>query len=109
MKMKLRIFSVIVLTGLMVSCVTGQYMGMRSSEQAGLVGTVQTTFYVNGSFRYRKAINQQAYISLLGEAQNKFPDDIVDVRDISWAIGPMDLANNYEYSAIGKVIRLVNK
>ena len=80
---------------------------MKSSERAEIIGTVNSTFYVNGSFRYRSTINKQAYISLMAEAQKQYPDAIVDIRDISWAIGQGDAANNnYEYSAIGKVIKL---
>jgi len=107
MKTKLAVFSVIVLTGLMISCATGQYMEMKSNEQVEVLGTVQSTFSVTGSFRYRNVINRQAYISLLTEAQNKYPDTVIDIRDISWAIGSADAPNNnYEYSAIGKVIKL---
>jgi hypothetical protein len=107
MKTKLGVLSVILITGLLVSCVTGDYMAMKSKEQADVLGTVQSTFIITGAFRYRRVINRQAYISLLAEAQNKYPDFIVDVRDISWAIGQGDAPNNnYEYSAIGKVIRL---
>jgi hypothetical protein len=42
----------------------------------------------------------------LAEAQNKYPDINIDIRDIAWAIGQGDAANNnYEYTAIGKVIK----
>jgi len=78
---------------------------MKPSEQAEILGTVQSTFHVTGSFRYRNVINKQAYISLLAEAQRQNPDILVDIRDILWAIGGGDAANNtYEYSATGKVI-----
>jgi hypothetical protein len=106
MKAKPGFLLVIVLAALFVSCATGQYMELKQSENAEVLGTVQTAFLVNGSFRYRNTINSQAYISLLAEAQRQFPDAIVDIRDIVWAIGPADTANNYEYTAIGKVIRL---
>ena len=106
MKTRLGIFSVIVITGLLVSCVTGDYMAMKSSENAAVLGIVQTTFNVTGSFRYRHTINRHAYISLMAEAQKQHPDIIVDVRDISWAIGQADTSNNnYEYSAIAKIIK----
>jgi len=106
MNTKLRIFSVILLTGLLVSCVTGDYMTMKSSEHAEVLGTIQSTFNVTGSFRYRRTINRHAYISLMAEAQKQYPDLIVDIRDITWAIGQGDSANNnYEYSAMGKVIK----
>jgi hypothetical protein len=70
------------------------------------LGTVKTIFIVTGSFRYRSVINTQAYINLLVEAEKKYPDILVDVRDISWAIGEGDSANNnYVYNATGKVIK----
>jgi hypothetical protein len=107
MKPKIGIFLVIALTGLLISCATGQYMELKPSENTEILGTVQTAFMVNGSFRYRSTINSQAYISLLAEAQRQFPDAIVDIRDIIWAMGRADTANNnFEYTAIGKVIRL---
>jgi len=106
MRRKLLIFSVIVLVGLLTSCTTGQYMTLRSSENVEILGTVQSTFNVTGAFRYRRVINTQAYINLLAEAEKKYPDILVDVRDISWAIGGGDAANNnYEYTATGKVIK----
>ena len=105
MKANLGILTVI--TGLLVSCcVTGDYMPMKPSENVEVLGIVQTTFNVTGSFRYRSTINKNAYISLMAEAQKKYPEIIVDIRDISWVIGKGDTSNNnYEYSAIGKVIK----
>jgi hypothetical protein len=106
MKTKLGFFLVIVLTCLLISCATtGEYMALRSSEQAEILGTVQSTFFINGGFRYKNTVNRQSYITLLAEAQKKYPDINVDIRDISWAIGTLDYANNYEYTAIGKVIK----
>ena len=106
MKAKFGIVSVIILTGLLISCVTGEYMAMKPSENAETLGMVQTTFNVSGSFRYRSTINRHAYISLMAEAQRQYPETIVDIRDISWAIGKGDTSNNnYEYSAIGRVIK----
>ena len=106
MKAKHGILAVIIITGLLVSCVTGEYMAMKPSENAEVLGIVQTTFNVSGSFRYRSTINRHAYISLMAEAQRQYPEIIVDIRDISWAIGKGDTSNNnYEYSAIGRVIR----
>ena len=106
MKTKLKVFSVLLITVLLVSCVTGDYMTMKSSEQAEVLGVIQTTFNITGSFRYRRTINTHAYISLMAEAQKQYPDVIVDVRDITWAIGQGDSANNnYQYSAMGKVIK----
>jgi hypothetical protein len=107
MHAKLRVFLVIIVSGLFVSCATGQYMELKPSENAEILGTVQTAFMVNGSFRYRSTINTQAYIYLLAEAQRQFPDTTVEIRDIIWAMGSADTANNnFEYTAIGKVIRL---
>ena len=106
MKRKIWIFSVMALVGLLVSCTTGQHMTLRSSEKVEILGTVQTTFNVTGAFRYRRVINTQAYINLLAEAEKKYPDTLIDVRDISWAIGGGEAANNnYEYTATGKVIK----
>jgi hypothetical protein len=91
---------------LLFSCATGNYMSLKDNEQVEILGTVQTTFTVTGSFRYRSVINTQAYINLLAEAQTKYPNVIVDVRDIVWAIGQGDAANNnYVYTATGKVIK----
>jgi hypothetical protein len=42
----------------------------------------------------------------LAEAGKKYPDILVDVRDISWVIGEGDSANNnYVYTATGKVVK----
>jgi hypothetical protein len=68
------------------------------------LGVVQASFVITGSFRYRSVINNQAYIHLLAEAQEKYSDDI-DIRDITWAIGKMLENNNYEYTAIGRVVK----
>ena len=106
MKVKFGILSVIVIIGLLVSCVTGDYMAMKQSENVDVLGMVQTTFNITGSFRYRSTINRHAYISLMAEAQRQYPEIIVDIRDISWVIGKSDtLNNNYEYSAIGSIIK----
>jgi len=87
------------------SCVTGQYMSLSKNENAEILGTVSTVFRVTGSFRYKKVINTQAYMSLLAEAQKVYPGNI-DVKDITWVIGEGDSENNnYRYTAVGKVIR----
>ena len=87
------------------SCTTGQYMALHRGENAEILGTVSTDFTITGSFRYKKVINTQAYIHLLAEAQKEYSGNI-DVRDITWAIGGGDAANNnYQYAAVGKVIR----
>ena len=94
-----------VLLVFLLSCATGQYMSMRSSEKADALGIVKTDFSITGSFRYRRAINSLAYMNLLAEAQKEYSGGI-DVRDITWAIGKSDTANNnFEYTAIGTVIR----
>jgi hypothetical protein len=109
MNSKCRILLLALFTGLLMSCATGQYMQMKSAEQAEVLTTVQSSFVITGSFRYRSAINMQAYISLLAEAQKKYPDTNIDIRDISWAIGKqLDVPNNYEYVTTGKVIKLSN-
>jgi hypothetical protein len=42
----------------------------------------------------------------LAEAEKKYPDILVDIRDISWAIGGGDSAYNiYVYNVTGKVIK----
>ena len=107
MKRKSVILSVVLLTFMFASCATGHYMEIKPREQTEILGTVQTTFLVSGSYRYRNTVNTQAYISLLAEAQNKYPEHNIDIRDIIWAIGKGDPSgNNYEYTAIGKVIKL---
>jgi hypothetical protein len=107
MKTKPGVFLVIALSCLVISCATGQYLTLKSNESVEILGTVQTTFSVTGSFRYRSVINTQAYINLLAEAEKKYPDILVDVRDISWAIGGGDSANNnYVYTATGKCIAM---
>ena len=106
MKVKIVILAGFIIAGLFVSCVTGDYLVIKPSENVEVLGIVRTTFNVSGSFRYRSTINRHAYISLMAEAQGQYPEIIVDVRDISWAIGKGDTSNNnYEYSAIGKVIK----
>jgi hypothetical protein len=106
MKARCGIAVLVLLAVLLGSCVTGQYMQLKPAENAETLGAVQSTFVITGSFRYRSVINTQAYISLLAEAQTKYPDTNVDIRDISWAIGRQDSTNNnFEYNALGKVIR----
>ena len=95
----------LVLVVSLFSCTTGQYMAMRRSDNAEILGTVSTDFTITGSFRYRKVINTQAYIHLLTEAKKEYQGNI-DVREISWAIGGGDTSNNnYQYNAIGTVVR----
>ena len=102
---KLLLGVLLVLIGCLFSCTTGQYMALSRNENAEILGTISTEFTITGSFRYKSVINTQAYIHLLAEAQKEYPGNI-DIRDISWAIGGSDTANNnYQYNAIGKVIR----
>jgi len=105
-KIRFVILSLVLVVSLL-SCATGQYMGMKSGEDTKVLGIIRTTFDITGAFRYRKAINSQAYMNLLAEAQKEYAEHngVIDVRDITWAVGKSDAANNnYEYTAIGKVI-----
>jgi len=105
MKTKLMFLSVVLLAGLMMSCTTGQYMTLKSVDNVDILGIIHTTFSITGAFRYRSVINAQAYMSLLAEAQKVY-SGVIDVGDITWAIGKSDTANNnYEYTAVGKVVR----
>jgi len=98
-------FVLLALAVCLFSCTTGQYMTLNKNENVEVLGTVSVDFTITGSFRYRSVINTQAYIHLLAEAQKIYPGNI-DVRDISWAIGGGDSANNnYQYNAIGKVVK----
>jgi hypothetical protein len=105
MKVRYTVFLMAALGGLLVSCATGQYMQLKQAENMEVLGSVQSTFAVNGSFRYRSTIDRQAYITLLAEAQKKYPDVSVDIRDISWVIGKQLDPPNYEYLALGKVVK----
>ena len=103
-KIRVFILSLTVVVSLL-SCATGQYMSMRGNEKADSLGIVKADFSITGAFRYRRAINNQAYMNLLAEAQKEYSGPI-DIRDITWAIGKSDAANNnFEYTAIGTVIR----
>jgi len=105
MKTKFTILAVVLMIGLLMSCTTGQYMTLKSNENGDILGVIQTSFSITGAFRYRSVINTQAYMNLLADAQKEY-EGVIDVRDITWAIGKTDTANNnYEYTAVGKVIR----
>ena len=105
MKTRYWIIPLALWTGVFISCTTGQYMTLKNNENVEVLGTIQTTFNVTSSFRYRKVINNQAYMHLLAAAQKEYAGNI-DIRDITWVIGPSDTANNnYEYTAVGKVIK----
>ena len=98
-------FFLTALVASLLSCATGQYMGLKAGEKTEVLGITRTSFEISGAFRYRRAINNQAYMNLLSEAQKEYPG-LVDIRDITWAVGKSDTANNnYEYTAIGTVIR----
>jgi hypothetical protein len=79
-------------------------MKSSNNENMEILGIVQTSFVITGSFRYRSVINNQAYIHLLAEAQKEY-SEVIDIRDITWTIGSSLENNNYEYTAIGKVVR----
>ena len=105
MKTKIWAILLVLLAGVFIACTTGQYMTLKSTEKVEILGIIQATFNVTGSFRYRKVINTQAYMHLLAAAQKEY-SGVIDIRDITWAIGQSDSANNnYEYTAVGKVIR----
>jgi hypothetical protein len=104
--MRKSIFLFAILAVMMMSCVTGQYKKLQPSGKADVIGSIQSTFIITGGFRYRSVINEQAYMSLLAEAQKKYPDINVDIRDVSWVIGRQIDPNNYEYSALGKIIKI---
>ena len=107
MKGKIRIAITGILAASMISCATGHYMELSKQDSAEVFGTVYSSFKITGAFRYRNTINRQAYITLLAEAQNKYPDMNIDIRDITWAVGQSDTANNnYEYTATGRIIKL---
>ena len=105
MKKKFWIIALALLTGVFISCTTGQYMTLKNNENVEVLGIIQTTFTITGSFRYKKVINNQAYMHLLAAAQKEYTG-LIDIRDITWAIGQSDTANNnYEYTAVGKIIK----
>ena len=56
MKVKFGILAGFIITGLLASCVTGDYMAMKPSENVEVLGIVQTTFNVTGAFRDRKSV-----------------------------------------------------
>jgi hypothetical protein len=94
----------LLLIGSLFSCVTGEYMKSGNNDNMETLGVIQASFVITGSFRYRSVINNQAYMQLLAEAQKEYSGDI-DVRDITWTIGGMLENNNYEYTAIGRVVK----
>jgi hypothetical protein len=91
-----------------LSCAsTGNFMPLASGEK--VVGTVQASFTVYNSLNAnRDIINTQAYIRLLGAAQEKYGEDsLIDVRDIVWvSVKDMVTLVDTEYSATGKVVRV---
>ena len=101
----------LVLTILAASCTSsGQYTPLSSDET--VTGTIQTVFEVSSIFFFRKrtgsnAISIEAYKHLLEAAERKYPNSIIDVRDVSWFSKPHNpkTATIIEIYAIGKVIR----
>ena len=113
--MKNRKLTAFVLAAIMIavlgaSCAStnGNYMPLSSSEP--VIGNVQSTFVVQSSLFFLKsakdAVNKEAYIKLLEAAGNKYPDAILDIRDIEWVTGRTVDAMNTEIVANGKVIRI---
>ena len=99
------ILSIVLLASLFTSCTTGEYLPLKDIANIDILGIIYATFNITGAFRYRSVINTQAYMHLLAEAQ-KIYSDVIDVGDITWAIGKSDAANNnYEYTAVGKAYR----
>jgi hypothetical protein len=99
----LNILPALLVVGLLFSCVTqGQYKPASASDNAAVAGTVSASFTTSSISK--EAVNSQAYIALMVEAQ-KTHDGNIDIRDITWVIGKSD-GPNREYAAIGKVITI---
>jgi hypothetical protein len=93
---------ILLAVGLLFSCVTqGQFKPASASDDAAVVGTVSASFTTSSISK--EAVNSQAYIALMAEAQKTYSGNI-DIRDITWVVGQSD-GQNREYAAIGKVIR----
>lgn len=98
------IFFVMVVIMLMISCASiGQFMPSLSTD--AVIGNVHVSFVAPDTWFTKDAINTQAYIKLLDEAEKKFPGD-VDIRDIIWTTGMVVKWPNKEIFATGRVIRL---
>jgi len=102
------VFLVMLIAGLSVSCASsGQYMPLSNNE--AVIGTVQSDFVVRSSLFFlpsaKDAVNTQAYIHLLEEANKKFNGNF-DIRDIVWVTGRSVDNENTEISATGKVVQI---
>ncbi|GHV50927.1 hypothetical protein AGMMS49579_05330 [Spirochaetia bacterium] len=78
---------------------------MPSLSTDAVIGNVHVSFVAPDTWFTKDAINTQAYIKLLDEAEKKFPGD-VDIRDIIWTTGMVVKWPNKEIFATGRVIRL---
>jgi hypothetical protein len=102
-------FMASLIVGLAVSCAsTGEYMPLKSGET--VIGTVQTTFFVQSSFFFMKSVkgtvNTQAYVRLMETAGQKYSGSI-DLRDIVWMTGNKSSDNTQtEIFATGKVVQI---
>jgi hypothetical protein len=103
------ILMVSLIVGLVASCAsTGEYMPLKESET--VIGTVQTTFFVQSSFFFMKSVkdtvNKQAYVRLMEIAGQKYFGSI-DLRDIVWITGNKSSDNTKtEIFATGKIVRI---
>ncbi|GHV95613.1 hypothetical protein AGMMS50293_19330 [Spirochaetia bacterium] len=104
-KLSKKILSIffVMLVGLFVSCLTGQYKPLKASANTEVLGTIQTSFTMQRVTR--QAINTQSYIHLMEAASQKYQGNF-DVVDITWAIGRQMNDGNTEYTATGKVIKM---
>jgi len=97
------------LIALAVSCAsTGEYMPLSGGET--VIGTVQSTFFVQSSFfsmqKVKDSVNTQAYVRLMEAAGRKYHDNI-DLRDIVWVTGDKSPDNTKtEIFATAKVVRV---
>jgi hypothetical protein len=103
------VFLASLIVGLAASCTsTGEYMPLKDGET--VIGTVQTTFFVQSSFFFMKSVkdtvNTQAYVRLMETAGQKYSGSI-DLRDIVWVTGNSSSDNTKtEIFATGKVVRM---
>ena len=102
------ILAVLMIAAAAASCASsGHYMALSNNEM--VVGTVQSDFIVRSSFfslkSVKDAVNTQAYIHLLEEANKKY-DGNFDVRDIVWVTGKSVDNENTQVSATGKVVKI---
>jgi hypothetical protein len=99
----------VLLTGLLTSCVSTKLYKPLSYEDSGkveLAGSVQCNFYtINylGAGRISRSTKQQAYIELMKEA-NKTHEGNFDIRNISIAYVGINLEHGNEFTANGTVV-----